>query len=457
MGLVLTHYGHRLITHHRAQAEVRENAEADEDLALLAAILDELVLPDDGSPRAARLVERGWLAHWDEPIDRETLRLRYRRNPLEHVQRVVFELTTLCNLACSHCRNGNLAPTTSGHTDRLLQVVDAMVPLGVRRFDFIGGEVTLYGRGWLEIVRRIREHPGTTAAVITSGWFLGERDFMAANQRYADDDEYLRALAEAGLTHVIFSLDGPAAEHDRSRGVPGLHDRVMSGLEKVRAAGMTSRVSILHAPWVRPAALVEWMLDLSQRLYGEMRGADEARRIRRLLHDDMNYASHFIDVGNGAGPAPDGKRHADLHLDTLDTRLLRCKNFFRPHPSLRVQADGELALCPLVGAATGYGNVHRRPFVEVLNGMHDAAVYRIHAEDRIAEYLPWLDRSIFGESFTHVCSLRVVLTLLARGIEEQGVDPHDPGALRELNVAVARQAGFLPREGPKALGVRRPR
>lgn len=452
MELVLTHYGHRLISYRLAQAEASER-EIDEDMGLLAAVEHALALPDDGSPRAARLVERGWLARHDGPLDREALRLRYRRNPLEHVTRVVFELTTLCNLACSHCRNGNLAPTTSGHTERLLQVVDAMVPLGVRRFDFIGGEVTLYGRGWIELVRRIREHRGTTAAVITSGWFLGERDFVAANQRYADADAYLRALADAGLTHVIFSLDGPAAEHDRSRGVPGLYDRVMAGLEQVRAAGMTPRVSLLYAPWVPGSALLPWVLDLSRRLYGEQPGADESSRVRRLLHDDMNYVSNFIDVGNGARAATQSR----VHLDTLDTRLLRCKNFFRPHPSLRVQADGELALCPLVGAATGYGNVHRRPFVEVLNGMHEAAVYRIHAEDRIAEYLPLLDRSIFGERFTHVCSLRVVLTLLARGIEEQGVDPHDPAALRELNEAVARQAGFMPREGPKALGLRRPR
>ena len=452
MELVLTHYGHRLLAYQRGRNGAFAAMTAEE-LALLAHVHEALALPDDGSPRAAQLVERGWLARDAGPIDRHALRLRYQRNPLEHVERVVFELTTLCNLACSHCRNGNLAPTTSGHTDRLLEVVDAMVPLGVRRFDFIGGEVTLYGRGWLDIVQRIREHPETTAAVVTSGWFLGERDFVAANRRYADADAYLRALADAGLTHVIFSLDGPAAEHDRCRGVPGLHDRVLAGLEQVRAAGMCPQVSILHAPWVRPAALVEWMLELSRRLYGEQPGVDEAGRIRRLLYDDMNYASHFIDVGNGALSTSQSR----VHLDTLDERLLRCKNFFRPHPSLRIQADGELALCPLVGAATGYGNVHRRPFVEVLNGMHDAAVYRIHAEDRIAQYLPLLDRSIFGESFAHVCSLRVVLTLLARGIEEQGVDPHDPAALRELNVAVARQAGFLPREGPQALGIRRPR
>jgi len=452
MDLVLTHYGHRLLAHQRGRGETG-TAVAAEELALLAHVHDSLALPDDGSSQVARLVTRGWLARDAGPIDRDALRLRYQRNPLEHVTQVVFELTTLCNLACSHCRNGNLAPTTDGRTERLLEVVDAMVPLGVRRFDFIGGEVTLYGRGWLELVRRIREHPRTTAAVITSGWFLGERDFVAANHRYADTDTYLRALADAGLTHVIFSLDGPAAEHDRSRSMPGLHDRVLAGLEQVRAAGMSPQVSLLYAPWVPGGALLAWVLELSRRLYGDQPGADEGSRVRRLLDDDMNYVSNFIDVGNGALSTTKSK----VHLDTLDPRLLRCKNFFRPHPSLRVQADGELALCPLVGAATGYGNVHRRPFVEVLNGMHDAAAYRIHAEDRIAQYLPLLDREIFGESFTHVCSLRVVLTLLARGIEEQGIDPHDPAALRELNEAVARQAGFLPRQGPQALGIRRPR
>ena len=99
---------------------------------------------------------------------------------------------------------------------------------------------------------------------------------------------------------------------------------------------------------------------------------------------------------------------------------------------------------------------HHNALIEVLNGMQDAAVFRIHAERRIGDYRALLDRSVFGETFTHVCSLRVVLTLLARGIEEDGVDPEDPEALRALNVAVARQAGFLPSEGPRPLGIRRP-
>jgi Radical SAM superfamily len=453
MPLILTNYGHRLASQHLARGDAAALA-ADEELATLARAQESLSLPDDDSPLQRRLVERGWLAHQAGPIDREALQLRYRRNPLEHVERVIFEMTTLCNLDCGHCRNGNLAPTTTGHVDRLLEVVDLMVPLGVRRFDFIGGEVTLFGRGWLDVVERIRRHPRTTAAVVTSGWFLGERDFRAAEQRYADADAYLQTLARAGLTHVIFSLDGPAADHDRCRGVPGLHARILAGFSQVRAAGMTPQVSILDAPSLRTTPFLPWLAEVSRALYGPDAGPTEHTQARRLLDDEMSYASHFIDVGNGARPQ---RTTGQIHIDQVDAGLLRCKNFFRPHPSLRIQADGELALCPLVGAATGYGNVHRRPFMEVLNGMQDAAVFRIHAERRIADYRALLDRSIFGERFEHVCSLRVVLTLLARGIEEDGVDPSDPTALQALNVAVARQAGFLPREGPRALGIRRPR
>ncbi len=457
MHLTLTNYGHRLVTHHIEHSDY-DAIVGDPDLAVLGETWEALAIPDRGTPLHERLVERGWLARTHAPVDREALRLRYRRNPLENIQRVIFEMTTLCNLDCGHCRNGNLAPTTTGHADRLCDAVDLMVPLGVRRFDFVGGEVTLFGRDWLTIVARIREHADTTAAVITSGWFLGERDFRAAKDRYADDGAYLRALAEAGVTHVIFSLDGPREHHDRCRKVPGLYDRVMAGFDQVRSAGMTPQVSILHAPWVPVAELAPWTAELSRRLYGEQPGDDAPRQIRRLLHDDMNYASNFIDVGNGVQQRQGGRRSPGMvHLDTVDERSIRCKNFFRPHPSLRIQADGELALCPLLGAATGYGNVHRRPLMEVLNGMQDAAVFRLHAEQRIADYVPLLDRSIFGEQFTHVCSLRVVLTLLARGIEEEGVDPKDPQALRALNLAVARQAGFLPREGPRALGIRRPR
>ena len=82
--------------------------------------------------------------------------LRYKRNPLEHLHRVTFEYTTLCNLSCSHCRNGNLVPVTERNLQSLKRTVDVVLPLGIRRFDFIGGEVLLYGMKWSELVRHIQ-------------------------------------------------------------------------------------------------------------------------------------------------------------------------------------------------------------------------------------------------------------------------------------------------------------
>ncbi len=452
MFLALTNYGHRLISEFIAHCDMGL-IETQPELSALARTWESLVLPADGGPLQARLVERGWLVEIGPAPDLTELRLRYRRNPLENVQRLIFEFTTLCNLDCQHCRNGGVRPATASRLDRLVEAVDLMMAIGVRRFDFIGGEVTLYGKGWLDVVRHIATYEGASSAVLTSGWFLGEAEFLAANQRYSDSSAYIDALAEAGLTHVVFSLDGPAEVHDAMRDVPGLHDRILGCFDAVRTAGLTPQVSLLGStPWSKEAAILRWMTEVSGALYGDMGSPSE--RVARLFADDMNYVSNLIGVGNGATLPPGEGR---IMLDQVDPSFLRCKNFFRPHPSLRIQADGELCLCPLLGAATGYGNIGEKTLIEVLNCIQTAPVAELHGTGQIARYLRYLDREIFGEEFAHVCTLRVVVTLLARGIEEQGVDPNDAQALRALNERVARQAGFLPPVGPVATGITRPR
>ena len=42
------------------------------------------------------------------------------------------------------------------------EAVDLLAGMGLRRFDFIGGEVTQYGEGWLEVARHIRTWSDTT-------------------------------------------------------------------------------------------------------------------------------------------------------------------------------------------------------------------------------------------------------------------------------------------------------
>lgn len=63
---------------------------------------------------------------------------------------------------------------------------------------------------------------------------------------------------------------------------------------------------------------------------------------------------------------------------------------------------------------------------------------------------------IFDRDITHVCSLRTVLTMLAKAMHEGGVEPGDREAIRAINVEVARKVGFLPATGLVALGHKRP-
>ncbi|HVK67151.1 MAG TPA: radical SAM protein [Polyangium sp.] len=439
MRFILSNYGHRYVLH-LARSGVLDQALETDDVGRLCRIFSRGILDEDESPELSALVARGMIEPAPEGMDREAARLRYDRNPLEHLRRVVFEYTTVCNLDCNHCRNSNLEAHADADPTRLRRIVDAVLPLGIGRFDFIGGEVTLYGKGWLDLVAYIRAQGGMHASVITSGWFFGERDFRAAGKRYGDDREYLGDLRARGLTHVIVSLDGPAAVHDACRGVPGLYNRVIEGLDKVRDAGLEPRVSLVVGMSTSRAETRPWMADLSRRIYGPE--PDDLTAAQRLVLDESNYVSNFIDVGGGVK-----LRRSRTDLAAFTNEELRCKNFFRPAPTLRIKATGEIALCPLIEGGDGYGNVHERDIVELLNHMQDAFVYKLHAERRVGAHLRFVKPEIFGGSIGHACSVRVAINMIARTMHERGVSVDDQAAIHAINVEIAEKMGVLPRTG----------
>ncbi len=449
MNLILSNYGVRLLQHAAHHPE--------EPLPLPVEVVSRLLdlriatlQPVTGEAWQAELEARGLAQRVEPGVTAEEVELRYRRNPLQHVERLVFEYTTVCNLDCEHCRNGHLPAATEARPERLCEAVDLALPLGIRRFSFVGGEVILYGARWLSVVEHIQRRGGAAVAVLTSGWFLGERGFKAAGVRYEDDARLLAALAEAGVTHVVFSLDGPEPVHDRSRKVPGLYRRILGGFSRVRAAGMSPQVSLVLSP-VQQASELAWLGEVAASLYDLDPAMPLEARIERLQGDPHNYLSHLVDTGN----AVQLRRKEDASARWRDDEL-RCKNFFRPHPSLRIQATGEVSLCPLIDAGEGYGNVHQRGLLAVMNGMQDAFVYRLHAEKKLGDYRKFLDPELFGGRFEHLCALRTVLTMVARRMHERGVSGEDAEAIRAINVEVARRAGYLPPEGRTGNGTRRP-
>ena len=52
--------------------------------------------------------------------------------------------------------------TTDLDTDALKRAGDLFLSLGVRRYDFIGGEVSKFGTGWLDIAKHLQQSDAGT-------------------------------------------------------------------------------------------------------------------------------------------------------------------------------------------------------------------------------------------------------------------------------------------------------
>lgn len=385
------------------------------------------------------MVAEGLIELVDGSVSKDAVQLRYRRNPFEHVVKVIFEVTTICNFNCDHCYNTPVPRITETDPASLSQDADEFLRMGIRRFDFVGGEVSRYGNGWLEVVKHIRSRgDDIVISLYTNGWWLEQKNFQAAGQLYGNDQAYVEDLRRRGVNYLTFSLDGPGEEHDRSRHHPGLYQRILHGLRLVRQMGLSPRLSLLIRPEWSEEKRVAFLAEAADHIYDFEPNTPPLKRALRILLDPTNSVSSFIDIGNGAG---DDR----VQFNILDEREheLYCRNFYRLSPSLTVKANGELATCRLSQAGEGYGNIHQRPLVHVINHFDDAFIYKLHADRQLETYLPLVDRSLFGSAFTHLCSLRSIVTLLARKMHDQMVSPQDSLAVDRLNREVAMLTGHL--------------
>jgi len=433
----LTHYGWMVTRHLANSGQLHLGAGPQGDL-LLELWTGTQVPAIDGSIYSELLAD-GLIEEIDETARQEDTRLRYQRNPFEHITKIIFEFTTYCNFNCEHCYNGLVPRRTEIRLDRLSAAAETFLHMGIRRFDFVGGEVSRYGNGWLVLVKHIHTlDEEAKISLYTNGWWLDQTNFLAAGKTYPDSQAYLDDLKAHGVTHVTFSLDGPGEIHDTSRGQPGLYKRIMQGLELVKEAGLEPRVSLLLRPEWDDTLVENFLAEPATVIYDLDPQIPAYKRALHLSLDPFNAISNFIDIGNGA-------KDERMQFPILDERAhaLYCRNFYRLSPSLTIKANGELATCRLATAGEGYGNLHQRTLVEIINHFDDAFVYRLHAEKRLEEYLPLVDRTLFGEQFTHLCALRAIVTLLARIMDEQGVSFDDTSAIQRINQDVAHETGHI--------------
>ena len=431
LNLILTNFGHRFITE-RIKFLTQEQLDNDVLTRLLCQVLQEKTIAVSSASDYDEIVNAGYLEVIGQ-IDEAAIDFRYKTNPLENISRLIFEFTTECNFSCAHCRNGSMVKQTEVNIDKLKSIADTFHLLNIQRFDFVGGEVSKYGNGWLELANYINRRGDKTVTLYTNGWWLESADFEAAGKCYRNDAEYLSDLKQNGVTHVLFSIDGHEERHDQSRKQKGLYQKIISSFNRIKEAGINPRISALIHDVLETDTVVSFV-DIATRIYDLPADMGVMAKLDTLIQDTTNQFSHFIDIGNGVKLRKNRKKISDIPL-----HLLRCKAFYRPSPSLRIMANGNLSVCPLLDAGEGYGNVHELDIMDILNNFQDSFAYKLHAGKEISSYLKYLDQNVFGEHFDHLCAIRAILTLLAKEINSAG--PLNPGMLLEFNRKIARYSG----------------
>jgi len=402
MKVYLSNCGHKYVS------ELKKNTkgEKNSDFLLLNEICKNIV-EEIPTEVANKWIANGYCHLYDnQPL--EDIALRYKRNPLENVKSIVFEITTLCNFNCLHCRNGYIPRITEHDFDKLQWVAEVFKQLNINKFVFIGGEITKFGDSWLKLTANINKNNDCKALIFTNGWWVEQTDFEAAGKKYSSDIEYLSDLKQNGVTHVVFSIDGDENLHDKWRQHKGLFQRILNSIDRVKASGLLPRISGVMKQDELNMDYMNAMITFAKKIYDKPKlSAQEAFLL--LQTDDTNTFSNFIDIGNGASIKSSFKR-----LDSMPKEMAKCKAFYRPAPNLRINANGELSVCPLLGAGEGYGNVHDTDIITILNNFQQNFVYQLHANNLIANYIPLLTPEIFGEKFDHPCSIRTVLTMIAK-------------------------------------------
>jgi cytosylglucuronate decarboxylase len=137
-----------------------------------------------------------------------------------------------CNAGCTMCSFQRSRDIYRYPLTELLELLPRVRGEGIRYVRFTGGEPLMHP-DIIAMVRAVTGH-GLQASLITNGHYLPAK---------AD------ALAEAGLGHVVVSIDGARPQtHDAIRRTPGLFIRAIAGLRAMRGRGCRCRVNTVCGP-----------------------------------------------------------------------------------------------------------------------------------------------------------------------------------------------------------------
>ena len=161
---------------------------------------------------------------------------------------VVWNWTRVCNLACTHCYASAVRGRVTGELDtsEARGLLGEFAAMRVPALLLSGGE-PLVRPDALDLLASAKDR-GLRCTVSTNGTLI--------------DDRLAHALAEAGVTYVGISLDGPPEAHDRWRGAAGAHAASLAGIRRLRALGVP--VGLRFTLHRQSAEHMPYLLDLAE-------------------------------------------------------------------------------------------------------------------------------------------------------------------------------------------------
>lgn len=139
-------------------------------------------------------------------------------------QFAVWELTNRCNARCIHCGSESGDSRQNELTEaEALQLCEELKHLGCERVGIIGGEFFL-SPYWESVLKKLYELR-IRASLLTNGLLL--------------TDKNIAKLQDLKVRGISVSIDGMGETHDYLRGVPGLYEKAITAIQKVKAAGFS--------------------------------------------------------------------------------------------------------------------------------------------------------------------------------------------------------------------------
>lgn len=131
---------------------------------------------------------------------------------------VIWDITSRCNLNCTHCYNAEKYDdeTYNLSFEEAVQTVDEIADTGFKQIQFVGGEPLMFEK-FVELSEYVLSK-GVRVSLTTNGWFL---------------DEYGRGLVDVGVASIFVSLDGTTEEINDSVRGKGVFQRVVTNFTQL--------------------------------------------------------------------------------------------------------------------------------------------------------------------------------------------------------------------------------